>query len=371
MSIKLVATADITDITGLQTALDSKQIKLKSGGSNVTIGTDGTLSVTGSGATSYTLPQASSTVLGGVKIGSGINISPDGTISVTSTGGGSAEGQLINLPDQSWYKIIQPTNFNKTYVNGTTQGRYFIGGYRDNTGVNFSTEREDKVFTIAAYNILKPNGSREFLNEAAWDFTVETHYDNSGFQPYGDFEWHQRMYDSKGFEHRWHSVYGNKTTGKARHDFEGNGFSFMSTINGTPQNFANLEPMNDDGDGTGAFAQLTLLAYSKANSGGKIKFNHNGIMSSIEGNNGSISINSLAGLSASFDRMGNTFLGYKTGSTIFLGTEYDYRNIDATKKLQVRGDALIEGGLYLISPNGTKYKISVSDAGTITAVKVV
>ena len=37
----------------------------------------------GSGSSSYTLPIASSTVLGGVKIGSGINIAGDGTISVT------------------------------------------------------------------------------------------------------------------------------------------------------------------------------------------------------------------------------------------------------------------------------------------------
>lgn len=38
----------------------------------------------------YTLPVASNTVLGGVKIGEGINVGPDGTISCSPSSGGSA-----------------------------------------------------------------------------------------------------------------------------------------------------------------------------------------------------------------------------------------------------------------------------------------
>lgn len=52
---------------------------VKPDGTTITIDEDGTLH----GATSYNLPTASATVLGGVKIGSGINVQPDGTISVT------------------------------------------------------------------------------------------------------------------------------------------------------------------------------------------------------------------------------------------------------------------------------------------------
>lgn len=49
----------------------------------------GTTPIAGGGGSSYTLPIASSTVLGGVKIGSGIAVAGDGTISVTGVAGGT------------------------------------------------------------------------------------------------------------------------------------------------------------------------------------------------------------------------------------------------------------------------------------------
>lgn len=42
----------------------------------------------GGGGGSYTLPPATSSTLGGVKIGSGVNVTSDGTISVSGGGGG-------------------------------------------------------------------------------------------------------------------------------------------------------------------------------------------------------------------------------------------------------------------------------------------
>lgn len=144
-----------------------------------------------------------------------------------TTGTGVSFPANINLPNNQWLLTITPTNYGKVYSNNTTQGRFFMGGYRDNIGtatnpINFSTtDREDKVFTIAAYNILTPNGSREFTNEAAWDETVETHYDNSGPTPYGDFEWHQRVYPTANSELR-NSWYVNKTNGQSRRDWSAN-----------------------------------------------------------------------------------------------------------------------------------------------------
>lgn len=44
----------------------------------------------GGGGGSYTLPTATASRLGGVKIGSGVNVSSDGTISVSGGGGGSS-----------------------------------------------------------------------------------------------------------------------------------------------------------------------------------------------------------------------------------------------------------------------------------------
>ena len=52
---------------------------VKPDGTTITVDEDGTLH----GASTYNLPTASATVLGGVKIGSGVNVQPDGTISVT------------------------------------------------------------------------------------------------------------------------------------------------------------------------------------------------------------------------------------------------------------------------------------------------
>ena len=60
-------------------------------GSNVTIAADGTIS-----AAAGSLPTASATVLGGVKIGSGINIA-NGVISVASSGGGGGSVTVENV----------------------------------------------------------------------------------------------------------------------------------------------------------------------------------------------------------------------------------------------------------------------------------
>lgn len=54
---------------------------------------------------SYTLPVASNSTLGGVKIGEGINISEDGTISAPNDGGSTPPAQDIN----DFLKIIAPT----------------------------------------------------------------------------------------------------------------------------------------------------------------------------------------------------------------------------------------------------------------------
>lgn len=57
-------------------------------GSGLSVEYDGTLSATGGGS-SYVLPPATAYTLGGVKIGSGIDVSADGTISVQQSGGGA------------------------------------------------------------------------------------------------------------------------------------------------------------------------------------------------------------------------------------------------------------------------------------------
>jgi hypothetical protein len=53
-------------------------------GANISIAPDGTISV--SSASSYVLPAATTSTLGGVKIGANLTISPDGTLNAASTG---------------------------------------------------------------------------------------------------------------------------------------------------------------------------------------------------------------------------------------------------------------------------------------------
>lgn len=191
-----------------------------------------------------------------------------------STGTATSEGQLINLPDQTWYKIIQPVNYGQSYSNGTKQGKWAIGGYKINpntTGI--TSDRPDNVFTIAAYNIMLPNGSREFPNEGAIDASWETFWANAGSLPYGDKELHwPRFYSRDRNEHRLHSIYVNDSTGQARHDFEGNLFTWMYTrgLGQKPFTFAALQE-----------ASLELTAGVQGRKTGFTATDYNGIVTGL------------------------------------------------------------------------------------------
>ena len=63
-------------------------LQLKDANGNA-IGTGVTVSTTSGGSNSYTLPIASNTVLGGIKVGSNLSIDSNGVLSATATGTGS------------------------------------------------------------------------------------------------------------------------------------------------------------------------------------------------------------------------------------------------------------------------------------------
>jgi hypothetical protein len=72
-------TLDYDLVTGIGNLVSGTQGVLGgTGNTNTYIGADGQKHLLPS---AYSLPIASSTTLGGVKIGSGINVAPDGTIS--------------------------------------------------------------------------------------------------------------------------------------------------------------------------------------------------------------------------------------------------------------------------------------------------
>ena len=87
-----------------QDKLTTSNIK-GSGSVSVEVGTDGVITVSGTdNDTKYTLPNASSTTLGGVKIGSNINVN-SGTISVNTTAT-PASGSTVPLTAGGAYTAL-------------------------------------------------------------------------------------------------------------------------------------------------------------------------------------------------------------------------------------------------------------------------
>ena len=60
----------------------------------------------GGGGSGYTLPIATNTVLGGVKIGNGVNVASDGTISVSGGSGGSGGLSVTLIGDFSSSPLV-------------------------------------------------------------------------------------------------------------------------------------------------------------------------------------------------------------------------------------------------------------------------
>ena len=86
----------------IESAVNSKHEHSNSAVLNKLSDNNGTLQYNGAditgGGSSYTLPTASETVLGGVKVdGTTITVNPDGIISATSTGTGLTEEQAANV----------------------------------------------------------------------------------------------------------------------------------------------------------------------------------------------------------------------------------------------------------------------------------
>ena len=72
----------------------------------------------GGGGGSYTLPTATASRLGGVKIGSGVSVADDGTISVSGGGGGTLTQRTETITSGSTLHDVAtiPVETNKTYI---------------------------------------------------------------------------------------------------------------------------------------------------------------------------------------------------------------------------------------------------------------
>lgn len=299
------------------------------------------------------------------------------TFALKGAGGTASVSAPLNLTAGDYFVNLLPPNYGVSYpslssINPIRKAPKFSiivspgdnGGdgavYGDGKGM------PDNVFS-AGINLNHAGGQLDLNHASQRIWSQEGNYFIPGFGLAFEDHW-GLMYDERHIEHRPASTYSRQLDGRSFMQSEVFNHQYnVKTLSNTVIPYYNIESQNDDGDGLGTFAQVTMLAGSKANSGGKYKWNHNGLVSSLEGNGGGVLINSSAGQSAYWDRLGNVFMGYLSGTTVFLGNEYDNRFIDRTKKLQVRGDALIEGTIngYTItkdtdgSPlfifNGVKY----------------
>ena len=144
--IPYTTTATVTNSAtneSLQDILDDKleasNIKAGDGVSIETEGNNVTISCTGGGegGSDYTLPVATETILGGVKIGEGLEVTEDGTISV------SVEGETFTEVDPVFAASVAATITEEDIDNWNAKP--------DNPGI---TSESDPIFTTSpAFNI--------------------------------------------------------------------------------------------------------------------------------------------------------------------------------------------------------------------------
>ena len=115
----------------------------------------------GGGGSSYELPVATGTRLGGVKIGSGINVTGDGTISVASSGGGEGgltPGDIATLDerylrkdtdDETTHSITVPKLVSEDFLSGIDGTGFYLG--------NEAYDRKDTYSHLEIDNLLVRN----------------------------------------------------------------------------------------------------------------------------------------------------------------------------------------------------------------------
>lgn len=108
-------------------------------GENISISPDGTISV--SSSSSYVLPFATTSTLGGIKIGENLTISPDGTL--------SANAAVPGVSDT--FKTIIASSGTNIVANGEDVLKFIAG-----SGINITTNPDDspyKSITIESFGV--------------------------------------------------------------------------------------------------------------------------------------------------------------------------------------------------------------------------
>jgi hypothetical protein len=142
----------------------------KDADNTATLGTDGLLYV---GASAYTLPIATASRLGGVKIGTGMTVAADGTISTTaSTNYVSKSGDVMNGALR-YSDIGGVSTFNGsdvyTYYGGGTYRIHLPGG---KSGIMIDAATAKVTFSIAPKCAFAPTDSTDLVNKSYVDSVI-------------------------------------------------------------------------------------------------------------------------------------------------------------------------------------------------------
>ena len=165
----------------------AKALTIKSG--DTTVEYDGSESKTleVSSGSVYSLPTATYSVLGGVKIGSGISIDDNGTISVS---GGSSTSQHASKDDYGIVKIGEGIDVDEGVISCKTQlspaSKTSIGGVIIGDGISIDTDGKISSLDYATTEITNDNGPFYSVTNYGEYFTCQL---NSSPTLYGSIDW--------------------------------------------------------------------------------------------------------------------------------------------------------------------------------------
>ena len=145
-------------------------------GDNITI-VDNVISATGGGGGGeYTLPTASTTTLGGIKVGANLSITEDGVLSATGGGSGGGSGTALTSADGATTyselalgETLAVIDTSTKELNGLTQ-----------TGGTLNSELE---FTGASGASLKMTEKYSLSTADSWEFQIKYKHNGGGNSP--------------------------------------------------------------------------------------------------------------------------------------------------------------------------------------------